>query len=108
MDSDVGALGYGLEYSYSVMERLKLAALGGDKMTTMPMICSVGSESWRQKESKAVETTPEGWGDNERRALLWEEITAVAMLNAGADIVMLRHPSTMEMVKATIDKLMSA
>ncbi|MEA1959608.1 MAG: acetyl-CoA decarbonylase/synthase complex subunit delta [Chloroflexota bacterium] len=107
MDPDVGALGYGLEYSYSVMERLKLAALGGDGMAAMPMICNVGVESWRQKEAKSIEGMPDGWGDSERRALLWEEITAMAMLNAGANIVTLRHPKAVELVKATIDKLIN-
>jgi len=108
MDPDVGALGYGLEYSYSVMERLKLAALGGDKMAAMPMICNVGTESWRQKEAKVIENVPDSWGDNERRAIMWEEITAIAMLNAGADIITLRHPQTVEAIKTTIDKLMGA
>ena len=108
MDPDVGALGYGLEYSYSVMERLRLAALSGDKMAAMPMICNVGTESWRQKEAKSVEGVPDSWGDNERRAIMWEEITAIAMLNAGADIITLRHPKTVEVIKTTIDKLMGA
>ena len=108
MDPDVGALGYGLEYSYSVMERLRLAALGGDKMAAIPMICNVGTESWRQKEAKSTEGVPDSWGDNERRAIMWEEITAIAMLNAGANIITLRHPRTVEVIKATIDKLMGA
>jgi len=108
MDPDVGALGYGLEYSYSVMERLKLAALGGDKMAAMPMICNVGTESWRQKEAKVTENVPDSWGNNERRAIIWEEITAIAMLNAGADIITLRHPRTVESIKSAIDKLMGA
>ncbi len=107
MDPDVGALGYGLEYCYSVMERLKLAALGGDKMTAMPMICNAGTESWRQKEAKALEGVPDGWGDNKQRAILWEEVTAIALLNAGANIITLRHPRTVEILKSTIDKLLS-
>jgi acetyl-CoA decarbonylase/synthase complex subunit delta len=108
MDPDVGALGYGLEYSYSVMERLRLAALGGDKMAAMPMICNVGTESWRQKEAKVTENVPDSWGDNERRAIIWEEITAIAMLNAGANIITLRHPKAVEVIKATIDKLINS
>lgn len=108
MDPDTGALGYGLEYAYSVMERLKLAALSGDKMTAMPMICNVGTESWRQKEAKIVEGAPAVWGDNRQRAILWEETTALALLNAGANIITLRHPRSVEMIKATIDKLIGA
>jgi len=107
MDPTTGALGYGLEYSYSVMERLRLAALGGDAMTAMPMFCTSGEEAWRQKEAKSSQGVPEAWGDQKQRSLLWEQITAVTLLNAGADIVTLRHPKSVELVKATIDKLMS-
>lgn len=107
MDPDTGALGYGIEYCYSVMERLRLAALGGDKMAAMPMISPAGSESWRQKESKVTEGVPPSWGDHVERALSWEGITAVILLNAGADIVVLRHPDTVTLVKATIDKLVA-
>ena len=105
IDPTTGALGYGLEYSYSVMERLRLAALMGDGMTSMPMICTVGEESWRQKESKATTDVPETWGDPLERSLVWEEVTAIGLLTAGADIVTLRHPQTVERVKAAIDKL---
>ena len=106
MDPTTGSLGYGLEYTYSVMERLRLSALGGDNMTAMPMICNVGEESWRQKESKAAEGVPEAWGDNDERALLWEKITATSLLYSGADIVVLRHPRTVESTKAVLDNLM--
>ena len=53
MDPNTGALGYGLEYTYSVMERLRLAALMGDTMCQLPMICTAGEEAWRQKECRA-------------------------------------------------------
>lgn len=106
MDPTTGALGYGLEYTYSVMERLRLAALGGDGMTAMPMLCTVGSEAWRQKEAKAAEGVPATWGDQKQRALTWEALTAIGVLNAGADIVVLRHPKTVETVRAAIDGLM--
>jgi acetyl-CoA decarbonylase/synthase complex subunit delta len=106
MDPTTGSLGYGLEYTYSVMERLRLAALIGDKMTSMPMICNVGEESWRQKEAKATEGAPASWGDHEERATIWEGVTAVGLLNAGADIIVLQHPGVVELIKDTIDKLM--
>jgi acetyl-CoA decarbonylase/synthase complex subunit delta len=108
MDTDTGALGYGIEYAYSVMERLRLAALGGDSMAAMPMISTVGAEAWRQKESKVTEGVPPTWGDHLERSLTWEGITAVTLLNSGTDIVVLRHPKTVTLVKASIDKLMSA
>jgi len=106
MDPTTGALGYGIEYSYSVMERLRIAALQGDSMTQQPMICFVGEESWRQKESKVGEGVPETWGDWEKRAVIWEAITANTLLHAGADIVTLRHPKTIPLVKKEIKRLM--
>ena len=108
MDPATGALGYGIEYCYSVMERLRLAALGGDNMAAMPMFCTAGEETWRQKESRVTEGVPPSWGDHLERSLTWEGITAVMLLNAGAEIIVLRHPNTVTLAKTTIDKLMSA
>jgi acetyl-CoA decarbonylase/synthase complex subunit delta len=107
MDPTTGALGYGLEYTYSVMERLRIAALSGDGMTQQPMICFAGEESWRQKESRAAEGVPAEWGDIEKRGLTWELVTATALLESGADIVVLRHPKTINVVRDTINKLMA-
>jgi len=107
MDPTTGALGYGLEYTYSVMERLRIAALQGDTMTQLPMICFVGEESWRQKESKVNEGVPAEWGDWPRRSVTWEVVTATTLLNAGADIVVLRHPESVPAVRNVINKLMA-
>lgn len=108
MDPTTGALGYGLEYTYSVMERLRLSALQGDSMTQFPMICTVGEESWRQKESRAADGVPETWGDIKERSVMWEIITATTLLQTGADILVLRHPRSVEQVKVAIEKLMKA
>ena len=62
MDPSTGALGYGIEYGYSVMERLRLAALGGDGMTQQPMLVTVGEEAWKVKESKVGEGVPGSLG----------------------------------------------
>lgn len=107
MDPTTGALGYGIEYGYSVMERLRIAALTGDTMTQQPMICFVGEESWRQKESKAGEGVPQAWGDWAKRGVTWEAMTATTVLHSGADIVTIRHPETGEIVKGLIGKLMA-
>jgi acetyl-CoA decarbonylase/synthase complex subunit delta len=106
MDPTSAGLGYGIEYGYSVMERLRLAALQGDKMTQLPMIVTVGYEAWRQKESKVGEGVPEAWGDWQERALLWETLTAVPLIESGADIVALRHPKTVAQVKGFVERLM--
>ena len=105
MDSDTGALGYGIEYAYSIIERLKLAALMGDSMCQMPIISHPGGEAWRQKEARAAEGVPDAWGNLEERAVIWEEITATALIDAGSDLVVMCHPKAVEVVKATIGKL---
>ncbi len=102
----IGALGYGLEYAYSIMERARLAALSGDKMLAMPFIAFVGQEAWRAKEAKAtIEEHPE-WGKQEIRGPMWENVTAAALLQAGADILVMRHPKAVLEIKKTIEKLM--
>lgn len=106
MDPTTGAVGYGVEYTYSVMERLRLAALMGDGMTQQPMICTVGEETWRQKESRVAEGVPAAWGEIMERAVVWETTTALTVLQSGADIVNLRHPKSIALVKQTIAALM--
>ncbi|HEY5387243.1 MAG TPA: acetyl-CoA decarbonylase/synthase complex subunit delta [Thermoleophilia bacterium] len=106
MDPNTGALGYGLEYTYSVMERLRLAALMGDTMTQQPLICQVGEEAWRQKEGRAADGVPETWGDLATRGVAWEVSTALTVLQSGADIVLLRHPASLATLREALDDLM--
>jgi acetyl-CoA decarbonylase/synthase complex subunit delta len=106
MDPSTGALGYGIEYGYSVMERLRLAALGGDGMTQQPMLVTVGEEAWKVKESKVGEGVPAAWGEWKERATNWETLTAASLVESGADILVLRHPETVKRVKAMIAELM--
>jgi acetyl-CoA decarbonylase/synthase complex subunit delta len=108
MDPTTGALGYGMEYGYSVMERLRLAALQGDSMTQQPMIVTPGEEAWRTKEARASEGVPVTWGDWEARAVNWEAVTAGALVESGADIVVMRHPASAARVKEMIAALMAA
>jgi len=71
------------------------------------MICTVGEESWRQKESRSPDGVPPEWGDFATRAVIWEIATAVTLLQSGADIVVLRHPAAIDRVKQAIDELMT-
>jgi len=107
MDPTTGALGYGMEYGYSVMERLRLAALQGDGMTQQPMLVTPGEEAWRTKEARAGDGVPEQWGDWAERAANWEVLTASVLIESGADIVVLRHPQSVERVRSMIGALMS-
>jgi acetyl-CoA decarbonylase/synthase complex subunit delta len=108
MDPTTGALGYGIEYGYSVMERLRLAALQGDAMTQLPMIVTPGFEAWKAKESKVGEGVPEAWGDWKARAIHWETLTAMALVESGADVIVLRHPESVKRVKDAIGELVAA
>jgi acetyl-CoA decarbonylase/synthase complex subunit delta len=101
----IGALGYGLEYAYSIMERARLAALAGDKTVASPFICFVGQESWRAKEAKAGANEFPQWGPEEQRGIMWEVITATSLLQAGADLLVMRHPAAAEKVNKYIDGL---
>ncbi len=105
MDPSTGALGYGIEYGYSVMERLRLAALQGDTMTQQPILVTPGEEAWRAKEAKVGEGVPEAWGEWGRRAVTWEAMTTSALIEAGADVVVMRHPQAVRLVKEMIERL---
>lgn len=107
MDPTTGALGYGMEYGYSVMERLRLAALQGDSMTQQPMLVTPGEEAWRTKESRSDDGVPATWGDWVERAINWETLTASSLLESGADIVVLRHPESVKRMRQMIEALMN-
>jgi len=103
----IGALGYGLEYAYSIMERSRLAALAGDKTVACPFICFVGQESWRAKEAKMPVLEMPAWGPEAERGVIWEIVTATALIQAGADILVMRHPKAIEKVNKYIGNLMA-
>jgi acetyl-CoA decarbonylase/synthase complex subunit delta len=88
------ALGYGMEYSFSLMERVKqIGIMTKDSMTMMPIIANLGGECWKTKQAK----------ENKKQGLLWEGVTAMSLLLAGANMVVLRHPETLKLIKETIE-----
>lgn len=91
-DPTTGALGYGLEYSFSIMERAKLAALGGDKVLAVPFINFIGAEAWRAKEADSV-------------GPIWEAVTALTYVQAGCAIAVIRHPYAAELLNKNIKML---
>jgi acetyl-CoA decarbonylase/synthase complex subunit delta len=105
MDPMAGALGYGLEYSFSVMERIRLTALGGDKALAYPMSVCIGQESWKVKESTAPESKFPVWGKLATRAVQWEIQTAMPLILAGADLAIVYHPETLAALRRTVEKL---
>ena len=106
IDPTIAALGYGIEYSYSIMERARFGALNGDRMLVMPMIGNVGHEVWSKKETFIPADEEPSWGDQAERSLTWEAVTAMALLQAGMDILVMRHPQAVKLVKNNIEELM--
>ncbi|MBI4690694.1 MAG: acetyl-CoA decarbonylase/synthase complex subunit delta [Nitrospirae bacterium] len=105
-DPMCSALGYGLEYTYSVMERIRLAALTQNDLTMQPpMLADVGMYVWKIKETQAPESDVPQWGNAEERGIAWEAMTATALLMAGAELLIMRHPKAVEAVGKVIEEL---
>lgn len=105
MHVGTAAAGYGFEYVVSTMERIRLAALGqNDNTLQMPVMTPVASEAWNVKEAMASEADMPEWGDVETRGIDMEVVTASAVLAAGTNAVILRHPQSI----ATVSKLINA
>jgi len=93
IDPESTAVGYGMEYSFSLMERVKqLGVIVKDSMTQMPMIANLGKECWKTKQAM----------ENKEQGLLWEGVTALSLVFAGANILVLRHPDSIKLIKETI------
>ncbi len=107
MDPMTGSVGYGIEYTYSVMERMRYTGLMCDKMLAGPMIVSPGQETAKVKEVKAEEKDFPAWGDLKKRAALWEYTTAANLLYSGADILIMYSPDAAVAIRKLITKLMS-
>jgi acetyl-CoA decarbonylase/synthase complex subunit delta len=87
-------LGYGMEYSFTIMERTKhIGIMFGDNTMQMPIIADLGSEAGKTKQAK----------ENEKQGLLWESVTALSLLLAGANILVLRQPESLKLMKEAID-----
>ena len=104
VDPTTGGLGYGMEYSYSVMERLTMAAITqGDDKLQLPMINNLGNEVWKCKEAKMGVDEAPTLGDPEKRGILMEAVGAVNYLMAGSNVLFMRHPEAVRLVKSFID-----
>ena len=106
VDPTTGGLGYGLEYTYSVMERDRMAALTQeDAKLQYPVICNLAHEVWKTRETRLTKEEDPKLGDEKKRSILMEAITAMSLLMAGADIVVMRHPDSIALIKDMIGEL---
>jgi acetyl-CoA decarbonylase/synthase, CODH/ACS complex subunit delta len=107
IDPTTGGLGYGLEYSYSVMERDRMAALTQEDVKLQyPLVCNMAHEVWKTKETKLKKDDNPKLGDEKRRSILMEAVTAMSLLTAGADILIMRHPDAIKLVQGMIKELL--
>lgn len=107
MDPMSSALGYGIEYTYSVMERIRQAALvQNDPMMQTPLLCDIGPNVWKTKESAAPESELPEWGSLEERGIVWESVTAATMIMAGCNLLIMRHPKAVETINKLVAELM--
>jgi acetyl-CoA decarbonylase/synthase complex subunit delta len=95
MDPLMAGLGYGLDYSYSVIERIRLAALSGDGMLQCPILCDT-STAWNAREATLVDS---GMGDPNTRGVTWEVLTGMGAMTAGADMLIMRHPAAVKQLR---------
>jgi len=103
VDPTTGALGYGIEYTYSVMERDRMAALTQqDERLQFPIVCNLAKEVWKTKEAKLTAEEAPTLGDARKRGVLLEAVTAIMLLLAGADVLIMRHPEAIRLIREMI------
>ncbi|MFC1986739.1 acetyl-CoA decarbonylase/synthase complex subunit delta [Chloroflexota bacterium] len=106
VDPTVSSIGYGIEYCYSVMERMRMAALTQqDEKLQFPIICNLSKEVWKTKEAKLSEAEDPKLGDAKKRGVLLESMTAMCLLLAGADVLIMRHPEAIKLIREMIAEL---
>jgi len=106
IDPTVSSIGYGIEYCYSVMERMRMAALTQqDDKLQFPIICNIAKEVWKAKETKISGEDDPKMGDAKNRGILMEAMSATALLLAGADVLIMRHPEAIKLVQEMIAEL---
>jgi len=106
MDPTTGGLGYGLEYTYSVMERDRMAALTQEDVKLQyPVVCNLAQEVWKARETRLTKEEEPNLGDEKKRSVMMEAVTAMSFLIAGADIAIMRHPDSVTLVKDMIKEL---
>ena len=108
VDPTTGGLGYGIEYTYSVMERDRMATLTQqDERLQFPILCNMAKEVWKTKEAKLKAEEAPALGHAEKRGILMEAVTAVILLLAGADVLVMRHPEAIKLVLGMIADFMA-
>ncbi len=106
IDPTVSGIGYGIEYCYSVMERMRMAGLTQqDEKLQFPIICNIAKEVWKTKEAKLPTEEDPKLGDAKKRGILMEAMSAMVLLLAGGNVLIMRHPEAIKLVQEMISEL---
>jgi acetyl-CoA decarbonylase/synthase complex subunit delta len=106
LDPTVSSIGYGIEYCYSVIERIRMAALTQqDEKLASPIIVNIARETWKSKEAKLPTEQDPKLGDARKRGIMLEAMAAWVLLLAGGNIAVMRHPEAIKLVKSMISEL---
>jgi len=106
MNPTVSGIGYGIEYCYSVMERDRMAALTQqDEKLQFPLICNIAKEVWKTKEAKTPTKEDPKLGNAKKRGILMEAMSATVLLVAGADVLIMRHPEAIKLIRDMIAEM---
>jgi len=108
MDPTVSGIGYGIEYCYSIMERIRMAGLTQqDEKLSLPVICNISKETWKTKEMYMANDEL-NMGDAGKRGILMEAMSAVVLLLAGGNVLIMRHPEAIKLVRETMAELITS
>lgn len=101
MNPDIGGLGYGYEYGYSIMEKIRLEGENGDEYLKFPLLSEASTESLKTKEAKSNEFS-NSWGELKKRAQMIELSACSGILAAGANIILVNYPENINILKGLI------
>jgi CO dehydrogenase/acetyl-CoA synthase delta subunit len=87
------------------MERIRNDGLAGDRMLAFPMLVTPGYETFQVKEARAAAEDYPDWGDASVRGAYWEAATAVSLLAAGAELLIMYHPEAVRVLKDKIREM---
>jgi len=105
MDPTVSCIGYGIEYCYSVMERIRMAGLSQqDEKLQFPLVCNIAKEAWKCKEVHMADDEL-NMGDAKKRGILMEAMSTMVLLLAGGNVMIMRHPEAIKLVREMMAEL---
>lgn len=96
-DTDIGSLGYGFEYGYSIIEKIKQESKN-DIYLSSPIISFACEEALKTKETKSKDFS-NSWGSLKERIDFFEIASASAVKAAGADLIVINNPNTLKTMK---------